>query len=711
MPGAQLNTGACVPLSDGNFIQQNTLSTTGTSHVVTLPSGTTAGNTIIAIFSTQISFPSAPTTAWVLDRSVSSSIGVYRLPDVAAAQTSWTFTTGVSASPAWYIVELSGLDLGDPFDATATSSGNSVTNGGTMSTGTSGVTAGLDVVAFAIFAVENNINTTWSGYTNSFTEVAEINGTGNSLAVACRFVSGGTASLQSTATAATTGGPYVGYAAIASYRAAGAPVVAPLTHFMGFEWGTNGGTNVTGATGPFGAQANPSGTWNTNYLIQAGSARNSSYGLRVVQSAGAAFVRCGIIPASMKTMACGFNVRVVSATGTVVVAEVSNSIGTEIFAQLLYDSSATKFGVRCSTTGTTQWESGTTALNTWRWVDWRFKGSATGGTWTSDWRIETGTDTYTDQTQATIAAPTGNFIDTLNLGRNAAQTMTADYDDVVMTRYWGAFPLGPHEVKILTVDPAGTPTISGTAANFGVFTGNTTVAAWNAVNARNAVDEVPPTISAAADGATQITVAASDYMEFPMATYTCTATEFINGVRMLAPMWSATSAAASIAIRGHDGTDETALATVAAAIMGAPTAVSATAPVWRCAMWPSTNGWTQTELNAAVLRVGWSGDATPDIGVEALYLEVAIGRTKTRTLFGDMATAEEDPTRLGKISVTVTAPSMGTGDTSLEYEEAGSPTTVNVPEGTVVTEQIGATFDEDVNRITMEWPPEPDPVD
>jgi hypothetical protein len=255
------------------------------------------------------------------------------------------------------------------------------------------------------------------------------------------------------------------------------------------------------------------------------------------------------------------------------------------------------------------------------------------------------------------------------------------------------------------VDPAGTPSVSGTTTNFGVFTANTTVAAWNAVNARNAVDEVPPTISAASDGATQTAVAASDYMEFPMATYTLGPAEFINGVRMLAPMWSATSAAADLAIRGWDGTVETALATVAAVAMGAPTAVSATAPVWRCAMWQSTNGWTQAELDAAALRVGFSTDATPDIGVEALYLEVAVGKTRTQQVFGDLASSEQDPTRLGAVSITMDAPDSG-GDSSLYYEESGSPTTVPVTGGTTTTQQINATFAEDTNYVAAYWPPE-----
>jgi hypothetical protein len=93
------------------------------------------------------------------------------------------------------------------------------------------------------------------------------------------------------------------------------------------------------------------------------------------------------------------------------------------------------------------------------------------------------------------------------------------------------------------------------------------------------------------------------------------------------------------------------------------------------------------------------------MGVDAVYLEVAVGKTKTQQLFGNLASAEVDPTRLGAVSLTIAAPDAG-GDSSLYYEESGSPTTVPVTGGTTTTQQLNAMFAEDTNYIAAYWPPE-----
>src|SRR5213075_422943 len=52
--------------------------------------------------------------------------------------------------------------------------------------------------------------------------------------------------------------------------------------------------------------------------------------------------------------------------------------------------------------------------------------------------------------------------------------------------------------------------------------------------------------------------------------------------------------------------------------------------MWMTAMWtPSGAVWTQAKLDAAAVRIGFSNDATPDMGVHAIYLEVAIRKAKT----------------------------------------------------------------------------------
>lgn len=701
---------------DASNIINDAVGTTAssTNHAVTLPA-TAAGNTILVKISASstVQDVSAPTgTGWVLDANASGTLQVWRLSNVAAGLTSWTFTTPGAGITAWYAAEVSGLDLDDPLDAIKTAV-NSLASGATQSM-TTPITVGRSTMAFASLNTSASGSDThsWASWTNGFVERDDTGGAGlQGMATAVAFASD-TQQHSTTATLTSTAGTSGVNGILVAYREAGTPIVTPLALMAGFEWGTHGGAGnglTNGTLGIWASSLAPVGTWGTNYLIQASSARSSGYGLRIVQSGAAAYVRFGSGLPLTYIATVGMNVRVVSGTGVVVVAEANTSgAGAGVCAQLVYDVSATKFGVRAGTTGTIQYQSGTTALSAWVWVDMRANTSGT--TWKVDWRIETAANTYTDQTQATLAAqPFTNQAD-FRMGSNTAQTMTADFDDVVISLYSKPYPLGPHSIKVLKVDPAGTLTTAGVTTDFQTFTANGTLAAWNATTARGAIDELPPTVSAAADGLAQTTLNAANWVEIPMETYTLAAKEVIAGVRMYASTW-ATSAGGVVKAeyRGWQGSVETSLiASGSTYSPSQPTAYSATAPVWRVAMWPSTGGWTQAELDAAAIRFGFSTDISP--GISAVYLEVAIAKTKTVTLFGDMATAEVDPNRDGIVSIEVTAPSMGTGDTSLTYEEAGSPTTVPVPEGTVVTEQIGATFVEDVNRVDMEWPPEPDPV-
>ena len=709
-----------MPLTADDFIHENsgTGHTTGTSFMVSLAGAdeTAAGNTVL-IFAAIGATPSA--SGFVLDKAAAGFAYVLRKSDVPTGETSWTVTFpndgGLDVGYSWYAVECSSLDVVDPLDTSASTGLTAVPNGGTLSTGTTPQNVALDTIAFAVFGADQAAGTTrsWSGYTNSFDEVVDLtppssSGGGWALAVARRFP-GSTGMFSSTGTLAATGATPNAAALIVAYRSAVSPIVAPLAMIAGFDWLTHGGIQShNGATNMLSAAfGGAAGTFGVNYSIGSGFARNSAGGLRIVQSGAAALVRAGDMNVSSGSF--GFDVRVVSATDSPVVAAVTSSVGS-VFAQLLYDTSTSKLGVRCGTTGTVSWQSGTTALNTWAWVDLRLRTDTT--TWRVEWRLETGTDTYTDQPYAELTGQSAGLVfHGLQFGYNAAQTMTADFDNVVMGRHWVAYPFGPHNVKLLTVDPAGTPSVVGTSSNFSVFTANGTLGAWNAVNARNAVDEVPPTVSASADGVVQTAAAAGDYMKFPMATYTCGPDETIVGVRLMAPMWGGTgSGTAQFGFHGWDGTTDTTL--IAAGVSydpGSPTAISATEPYWQCAMWQSVNGWTQDELDAAEIWCGYSPDATPDLGPDAIYLEVAIGPTRTQQLFGDLASLEADPNRGGAVSITVDA--AAGQDADLYYEEGGSPTTVPVTGGTSHTEQINAVFAEDTNYISLQLPPEPAPVD
>jgi hypothetical protein len=635
-----------VPVTADDFLWEATgFSASGTSVVVTHPDagGTTAGTTVLIglyTVATTVTFP-----AEFADVGYVVGSYAYVKSDVAAAETSWTFTLNTSTSAAWYMVELDNVSLADPFDGNAHANGT-LADGATGSTGTLNLNAGSSGVAFAIFGAAK-VGTTdvqsWSGYTNSFTErvdVAPPSGTaGKQIAVAYKLYEGWS-SFETTATFATTAASASTYRLMVLLRSADASINAPLHAFTGFEWGTTGGmASITNP--PFAPGASGTGVFDTSYSIQAGSARNGSYGLKIARSASIEYVSVGAM-ASTNACAVGMNVKIESGSGTPVVACLAVSGGSGVDVLLVYDVANTKLGVQWAT-GSAVWQTGTTPLDVWCWVDIRARFNSS--VWHIDWKVETGTDdgTQTSPTDLTEATPGTSAI--LQCGYSAvAHTITAHYDDVVASKIFAAYPLGPHVVRLLVPETTGA-TVSGTSTNFQRFTANGTLANVNGTEGA-LLDDIPPTISASSDGVVQVTAASSDYIEIPMTTYTLAPNEIIAGVRALASLWGGTgSGTGTLGFRGYDGLTETTF--VAASTSFDPdslTAVSATYPLWYHGQWSgaASGAWTQTRLNAAALRGGYSTDATPDMGFSAMYLEVAIREIYTSWTVHRL-TSDEDP--------------------------------------------------------------------
>lgn len=691
-----------MPLADDNVIQSNSGGTSAaTSHVVSLSSGTTAGNTvIITLYS--VGAPTAPSDLSLDAGGGATAIGIYRKSDVAASETSWTFTTGAASDTAWYIEELSNVDA-EPLDVAAANSG-STANGATLSTGTTAQTAGLSVVSYAAWS-GTAAATTWSGYTNDYAEVAEVSGgTLAALSVARKFVNGTTTALSSTATR-DAGGTNNAFARVIAYRAADAPLAAPLGYITGWEWGTHGGLGNAAPSSPTGAQLGAQGTFGTNYLIQGSSARNSSYGLRIVQSAGSGGVQVGPSLA-YKTAVFGCNVRVVSASATPIVLALDTTASD---LNLVYDSSTNKFGVRWGS-GTVAYESGTTALNTWRWVDIRIRTNAT--THHADWQIETGTDTYTAQTSP--ADLTGQSAGTTTNrailgGFLTSQTITAEYDDLVFSQYYSAYPLGPHEIRVLVPETTGA-SVSGTSANFNEFTANGTLAAFASTSGQR-IDEVPPTISASSDGVVQVTVAASDYMNFPMTDPTLASDEVFGGAHAVIPTWGGTgTGTGTLGLRVNDGTTETTIDAGSVAYDGdSLTAASSTYPIWRQGMiTPPTGGWTKTKADSLVGRAGYSSDATPDMGVSAFYIEYARRKaiTTRQVTIEDPISATVDlrvnPYNSASVSYVITN-NDATRSVNFNYSISGTPQTpVTVGPSSNQTVTVNMDAFGDVSDLSLE---------
>jgi len=697
-----------VPVTIDSTVQSNSghsVTSAGTFDV-TLPAGTTDGNTVLVfVASTSATGVTAP-AGFTTDKTMSVGGFFFRKSEVPAGETTWTFTvsSGTTRLHSWYVEENSDIDPVEPLEGSAgpnTAAGT--INGGTLTTSTTTQGAAANTVAYGIW-ISNRSDATWSNYTNGFEEVFDTPSGANpadyQITVARKFTDASIQTYESTATLATAqGGGPVTFAAILVYRAKDAAIANPLVGIFGFDWGTHGGITAGGSANSLvGAQNAAVGTWGIDYSIGSSFARTTGYGLEINQTGTAAYVPLGTLkPTGTKGGCFGYDVCVVSGTGVVVVAEGGSATGT-VYSQLVYDTSATKFGVRAGTTGTIQYAATTTALNTFVWLDYSVK--TTSSIFEVRWRLETGTNTYTDQTTATLTGQTTNTFYNLRAGANVAQTMKAHFDNVVMSPYYAAYPLGPHVVKLLKVDPAGTPSVSGTSTNFSVFTANGTLAAWDATNARNAVDEVPPTVSASADGVVQTAVATADYMEFPMETYTCAVDEIIAAVRALAAEWGGTgSGTGTLGMRGYDGTAEAVLiGTISSHDAGSPTVLSTVDPMWMTAMWtPSGAVWTQAKLDAAAVRIGFSNDATPDMGVHAIYLEVAIRKAKTVRQFtlenpiSATADSRVNPYSSASVSYLITN-NDATRSVNFNYTGTGTPSSP-VTVGPSTSQEVTVTAD------------------
>lgn len=724
-----------MPLSADNFVQENSggVSVGASSVAVTLPAGTTAGNTLIAVINTggvlgALTLPSG----WVQDppsfahNSTEGFLFARKPPSaVTAGETSWTFTGSGTLAWAWYVAEVSNLDPAGPVDASASAdSSASITASTTVtrSTGTTGSNPGLSTVAIAAHGCCSGGSGvpvgTFAGHTNGFGEVAESGSTASAsvvnkgLSVSHLFSASTTGPFECTATyTADSGGvSQHAFGGMVVYRAADSPVVSPLTWFYGFGNGTHNGlgSSIIGSSPLLSAII---GTVGTDLIVQTGSARSGSgaYGCRIVQAGAAKYLACGTAQfgTGQGTVVAGWPLRVQSSTGVTILAEFAPAVGT--IAQVVYDPAASKVGVRWGSGGTVSYQSGTTIAGTdYPWVSLRVSG-LTGTAWHLDWSIEESGVLTAQTSPADLTGQTASSLAQIRWGGNAAQTVTQDVTDLCLSSFYGAYPLPPHRTTILKVDPAGTPAVTGTVGNFALVTSNATGAALTSgtlTSARDAIDELPPTISASADGIVQTITAASDYIEFPMQTYTASATEVIVAVRLLACLISTTGAGAgSLGVRGWDGTAEAVLMpTSFTSTPGSGTTPSGTVPPWVGYMWNPPNGWTQAKLDAAALRFGFSTDATPDMGVHAMYLEVAVGPTRNQPLFGGTTAAEINPNNAGVVSATVTAPA-DLGATLRWTDPGGSGSQAVAAAGTFI-KQFDPADATTVSRLEVESDPE-----
>jgi hypothetical protein len=641
--------------------QTNQGSATGVSStLVTLPSGTTAGNTVL-VFASASAAPSMSgfTSTGPGSLGGSPSLGCFRKPAVDG-ETSWTLSWGVSGTVAWFVCEVEGLDNNAAVDVSAPASFQNTGTGVTsIATGTTGTSTSYDGLAVAVFGAATTGTTpaTFSGYTNGFTELVD-QGSSAATSLALAVATLDVQQLSTWSSTATLSASSNAAAMIIVFNVVGSKKAADIVVFTGFEFGTLAGA-TTGLAG--------------SLLFDTVTGSPTISGGELVLSAAAAAESVGWISASGALNPLTSNAVIIVRLSITTPASLPGADVDLLFLDstadltLWYRTATQTFGVKIGA-GTEQASTITVAPATRYEIDLQFDCRTTA--YTADWRID-----GEAQPQATVTS-TASWTAAIRVGRSVSVGAQFKFDNVVVSRTPGHYPLGDFDVVMLGPDPAGTPTVSGTAASFRRFisNGGTIDGSFVAADIRNAVDDWPPTIGASADGLAVVTAHATDYIEIPMATYDAAGVGSVRGVRPLLVMWAAAATAATCKVAGYDGITSATL--FAEADPEADN--STTTPAWIAKMWKPAGGWTQAKLDAAAIRFG-SNDATPDIGPHAVGMEVAIQNGETIPVFGgtDPLRVEQltDPVTGGILALHTYTPAGQAA--TLTYEVDGTPVVAN----------------------------------
>jgi hypothetical protein len=646
------------PLSDADIVQSNTGTFTSTTTFqdfpITLPAAAGYGNAVIvATFFNRASvgniFPPGTFTQDSPGPSNPAVLYVFRRAAVGEGESSWMFQQAASGVVTqWVALEVAGLAAA-PVDAV---SAMTLVNPGTSLSPAVGAGTSYDTVQFGFYAAGNNANTTvptWSGYTPSgFVEVADagaVDGAGAvSLAVARRFPA---SAAGVTASATTTqSGPLA--AVVVSYASASGRVTSDVGDFWGFEQGTLAGATL-GSTPVFNATAG-------SPAITSSTPRTGSYCLELTATAGVCSATRTAPFGTSRIGAVRVPLRLV---GSLPAGDV-DLFSLEMTGCTLYvrfRSASSKLGVQLSGSGIDSAErlsSATVTADAWLAVEVQYD-TRTSADFRADWAVDYGDGTLVDQAPAQFVFAAANDVTTLRLGWATNATATVRTDDVVVVKAANNYPIRDHTVHPLTVDAGALVTTSD--AKFNTYSSNGTLAAWDGTVAQAAIDDVPPTVSASADGIAQVTSGASDYMTIPVTSYDLGGIAVARAVRMLLAGWAASGTAATLGFRAFDGTTEMLLATAADPAFDNSTsqAVWVSLPVRPAS---GAYAWTQAKLDALELRVGF-GDAAVAVGLHAVLCEVLVQPSAPVAAFGEAgsvtATAATDAVS-GEVVVTVATP-------------------------------------------------------
>jgi hypothetical protein len=733
-----------MPLNVDSIVQQKTGDFSATSGTVSLDAATTAGNHVLICAmsgradGTFANLGAPAGFSWVTIE-LSASTGTHNtspsawIKATAGGETSWTlaFQTTPHSQVTWACFEITGLDqteprhiydtFPDPFDDSGTVS--------SRSTATIPVTTSYDVLVFALHAAYNDGAAIpgWSGHTNGFSEVADVGRTDGANGIALSVAVKGSQTLTQHECTASLDDASQARGVAFALTAADARWAVTADVLCGFEFGSTTTLSTTSVAAGMddckvfdGVVGSPA--------INSTTPRTGSHCLELSASAAAecvTWVNTGTAPVIGVLSAYGpygvggsadtwqgplvgrLHVYFPTSLPGADVELASIEVAAAITCTIWYRTASQKIAVKIGT-GTEIASDAVVSTDTWIGLDFRY--DARIANHTLDWQVDYDSTTTTAapvvQTQAVGASTSAGRITTFRLGWSTAKTATVRYDDVLLSKVWNNYPIGNVKVYPLKVDPAATPTVLTSTANFGVFTNNTTVAAWNAVNARNAIDDIPPTIGATADGVCQVNNSGSDHMKFAMESRAQQPGEIPRAVRCYWTCWAATATAAfGPGLRVYDGTTEFSHADGG---VDHGFDASTTIAYWITRMLGRVLGGsdayllTQAKLDALEARVGFSTDASPDVGIHAVVFEVAMQVADVvRIIEGEdgafTVDLRLDSVTSGVTSYLVTCPA-GTRGALFEWTISGVDGSQYVAAGATYEKVVGAA---DIDVVTF----------
>lgn len=387
--------------------------------------------------------------------------------------------------------------------------------------------------------------------------------------------------------------------------------MSTLVAASGFEFGTLAGI----ATGTAGSRLFDSLLGAPT--VTATSPRTGTYCLEAITTAQAAVTwDTNTIGASKTTIVVSFyfyvatNPTAGSEAAHIDTAANVNSLNIEYFG------TTGKLNIFDTVSATTSQSQLVLSTGTWYRIDVRANVAA--NPWVVNWQIDGVTQPLFQP--ANVATTIAGFA----LGNKYATAFsgTFRYDDALVSVTSADYPIGAHKVVIARPDIAKPVVLNGTSANWNTFSGTTpTEIAWNAVTAMTNVADLPVLTGASQTGLGQVTLLSTDNAEIPLTAYQVQPGEAVLGGRAEVVGWQASATSATIGFRSWNGTTETSLlAATAFTNLGNSTAT----PAWLAKMLTPADVSMQPMLNNLALRVGFSTDATPHIGVQAAYVELAI---------------------------------------------------------------------------------------